>query len=193
MFDRPSVQRQTLSYARNPTRIYTRWADQHMYVAFEIDGVSNDASIKGQNFASYQFRRAWAEDLCQVMVQGIGADNMEGPLLHLVCKPTGALWVERKLDPKMNVDPWQPYEGTGIRFSTTVDESGKWRGEIAIPWKVLTDVSQPLPRLLRFNFAQHLDSTGESASWAGPTDYGRDDSFMGLLYLRQPDDPGMRR
>ena len=30
-------------------------------------------------------------------------------------------------------------------------------------------------------------ATGESASWAGPIDFGRDESFMGLLYLRDLD------
>jgi hypothetical protein len=45
--------------------------------------------------------------------------------------------------------------------------------------------------VLRFNFIQHKHSTGESASWAGPLDFGRDDAFMGLLYLREPDAPGM--
>ena len=32
---------------------------------------------------------------------------------------------------------------------------------------------------------QHQASTGESASWAGPVDHGRDDAFMGLLHLRE--------
>jgi hypothetical protein len=45
--------------------------------------------------------------------------------------------------------------------------------------------------LLRFNFAQHVHTTGQSATWAGPVDFGRDDSFMGLLYLREPNNPGM--
>ena len=45
--------------------------------------------------------------------------------------------------------------------------------------------------MLRFNYAEHHDKTGESASWAGPIDFGRDDSFMGLLYVRESSTPGM--
>jgi hypothetical protein len=33
--------------------------------------------------------------------------------------------------------------------------------------------------------------TGESSSWAGPVDFGRDDSFTGLLLLRETETPGM--
>ena len=42
------------------------------------------------------------------------------------------------------------------------------------------------PTLLRFNFSQHKAATGESATWAGPVDFRRDEAFMGLLYLRSP-------
>ena len=47
------------------------------------------------------------------------------------------------------------------------------------------------PVLLRFNFVQHKDATGESSSWAGPQDFGRDDAFSGLLQVREVDRPGM--
>ena len=50
------------------------------------------------------------------------------------------------------------------------------------------DVNEP-PALLRFNFVQHRTATGESATWAGPVDFGRDDSLMGVLHLRDPQDP----
>jgi hypothetical protein len=53
------------------------------------------------------------------------------------------------------------------------------------------DTSRGIPPFLRFNFVQHNHSTGESASWSGPIDFGRDDALMGLLYLREPNDPGM--
>jgi hypothetical protein len=46
--------------------------------------------------------------------------------------------------------------------------------------------------MLRFNFTQHKAVTGESSSWAGPIDFGRDENFMGLLILREPSNPGMR-
>ena len=60
-----------------------------------------------------------------------------------------------------------------------------------MPWRVLSDPKLGAPALLRFNFAQHRHATGESASWAGPVDFGRDDAFMGALYLRLPNVPGM--
>jgi hypothetical protein len=68
-----------------------------------------------------------------------------------------------------------------------------WRAELAIPWDVINDAAhQGLhPTLLRFNVSQHKQSTGESASWAGPIDFGQDDTFMGLLYLRDTRAPGM--
>jgi hypothetical protein len=45
--------------------------------------------------------------------------------------------------------------------------------------------------MLRFNFSQHRAATCESASWAGPVDFGRDESFTGVLYLRTPPDAGI--
>src|SRR3712207_7989293 len=47
----------------------------------------------GQNFVSYQFRRAWAEDLVELVIQPV-YENGVGPVMHLVCKPTGT-WAER--------------------------------------------------------------------------------------------------
>ena len=52
---------------------------------------------------------------------------------------------------------------------------------------VTADVGGKTTTLLRFNFAQHSTATGESASWAGPVDFGRDDAMMGLIYLHLPD------
>ena len=37
------------------------------------------------------------------------------------------------------------------------------------------DGSRQRPVMLRLNFSQHRATTGESASWAGPVDFGRDD------------------
>jgi len=39
---------------------------------------------------------------------------------------------------------------------------------------------------LRFNFIQHQNSTGQSASWAGPIDQSRDGKMAGLLLLKEP-------
>ena len=64
-----------------------------------------------------------------------------------------------------------------------------WHGELAIPWAAITANEADPPTLLRFNFVQHKSTTGESSSWAGPVDYGRDDKLMGLIDLRTPGQP----
>jgi hypothetical protein len=83
-----------------------------------------------------------------------------------------------------------------VRYAATVQQS-VWRGEIAIPWQALiqptkTDLfsaqGKPnLPTLIKFNFIQHKRDTGESASWAGPIDGGRDDPFTGVVVLKEPE------
>ncbi len=187
MLARPALQRQQLEPATNPTRLYAAWADDNFYVGFRLQGVTRTDILTTQNFVNYQDRRAWGEDLCELLIQPQYADNSLGPVLHVVCKPTGQ-WVERKLDRRFNADPWQPIEGLAIRYAATVD-GGVWRGELAIPWKALLDPKLPRPSLLRFNAVHHVGATGESASWAGPIDFGRDESFMGLLVLRDLDAP----
>ncbi len=192
MFTRPVLHKQELAYADTPTQVFTTWGGDHFYVAFRLAGVGDQDVSRTRNFVDYQFRRAWSEDLAQVLVQAVYDDNTVGPVLHLVVKPNGADWVERKFDDRRQADAWQPLEGSNIRYaSTLVDQI--WRGEIAIPWRALMSEGKPMPKLLRFNFAQHNNTTGQSATWAGPVDYGRDDGFTGLLYLREPDAPGMRR
>jgi len=47
--------------------------------------------------------------------------------------------------------------------------------------------------MLRFNVTQHRADSGESASWAGPVDFGRDDALTGVLILREPENPGVAR
>ena len=78
------------------------------------------------------------------------------------------------------------------RYDAMID-GPDWRGELRIPWRSIGDPEKKLPVMLRFNFAQHVHETGESTSWAGPVDFGRDDAFMGLLVLREPQTPGMIR
>lgn len=191
MFSRPAVQRLDLRFASSPTELYTGWADENFYLAFKLTGIEENAMRATRNFVDYQFGRAWGEDLAELLIQPVYADNHAGPVLHVICKPSGGSWIERKLDPKLHVDPWQPFEGSGIRFASTLD-AADWRGEIAIPWKAITDDPEGnRPKLLRFNFIQHKNATGESASWAGPIDFGRDDSFTGVLTLTEPDTPGM--
>ncbi len=191
MFNRPSLQAHQLQKASTPSQIYTGWADENFYVAFKVSGISRAENQLAQNWVSYQFRRAWGEDLCQVLICAVYADNKSGPLLHVTLKPNASTWIERKLDERTNADPWQTLEGTGIRYSRTL-EGQDWRGEVAIPWKAINDPNRKdRPVMLRFNFSQHKTATGESSSWAGPVDFGRDDALMGLLFLRESNNPGM--
>jgi hypothetical protein len=202
MLDRPMLQRQSTEPANTNSRIFTGWTGNDFVVGFGVEGVSGGQS-QGKNFVeNYQAGRAWGEDLCEVLVQPVYLNNSVGPLLHVVLKPNGSSWVQRKLNPKHNADPWEPFESTGVRYVANVAPgaagkkdadaaNGKWTGELAIPWKVLNDPNLGMPTLLRFNFSQHRTATGESASWAGPVDFGRDDAFMGCLQVRDPDIPGM--
>jgi hypothetical protein len=58
---------------------------------------------------------------------------------------------------------------------------------MSIPWSVIGEQGRGRPVMLRFNFTQHKNSTGESATWAGPVDFGRDSNFMGILVIRKLD------
>jgi hypothetical protein len=191
MFNRPALQAQQLQPASGASSLYTGWADENLYVAFKVTGLSQAEMRTVRNFVSYQFRRAWGEDLCQVLIQPVYSDNSLGPIVHVVCKPNGH-WVERKMDPKLFADPWQAFEGTGVRYAATLD-GPDWRGEVAIPWKAINDQGKGMPVMLRFNFTHHRADSGESASWAGPVDFGRDDAFSGILVLRDPETPGVAR
>ena len=182
MLDRPGLQQQELAYAATRSKIYTGWAAADLYVGFAVDGVSKVAA-GGRNDVEYQARRAWGEDLCELLVQPVYDDTSEpGPVLHVVVKPNGSNWAERKMDPRHNADPWAEFE-SNVRYAANVS-GPQWTGEVAIPRRLLTDAKGRMPTLLRFNFAQHRADTGESASWAGPVDFGRDDAFTGLIYLR---------
>jgi hypothetical protein len=191
MFNRPAIQAGELQPASTRSQIYTGWADENFYVAFKVEGLNPKTQSAFRNFVSFQFRRAWGEDLAQLIVQPVYADNTVGPVLHLICK-RGSCTVERKMDPRLFADPWQPIEGAGVRYASTT-EGTDWRGEVAIPWKVINQPGKQMPVMLRFNFVQHRDADGESASWAGPIDFGRDDAFTGLLILREPVRPGVAR
>jgi hypothetical protein len=195
MFNRPALQKQELEFATNPSALYTGWSAEQFYLAFNLSGISADArgggagGARSKNFVDYQFRRAWGEDLCEILIQGVYIDNTLGPVTHLVCKPSGQLWLERKTPPPITA--WESFEGGAVRYGATVD-TGVWRGELAIPWGTLISPGRGVPSLIRFNFSQHHHASGESASWAGPIDHGRDDAFMGLLHLREPSTPGAR-
>ncbi|MGH7214162.1 MAG: hypothetical protein ACREIT_05310 [Tepidisphaeraceae bacterium] len=194
MIDRPALQSQHVRTASSASSVYTGWADENFYLAFKVTGAKPVDAGSGRNFIDYQSRRAWGEDLIQLVVQPVQADNTLGPVLHIAINPNGRAWVERKLDPRLHANPWQPLNGADVRFASTI-EGPDWRGELAIPWRAITaasaDAAPARPTLLRFNFVQHQTTTGESASWAGPVDFGRDDSFTGLIYVREPENPGM--
>jgi hypothetical protein len=192
MLNRPALQKQELQPAGTTSSVYTGWSERDFYVSFKVSGLSGSGETRTvRNFVEYQMRRAWAEDLVELLVQPVFADNTLGPVLHVVCKTNGQ-WVERKMDPRLYADPWQPFVGADIRYAGTMDDAD-WRGEIAIPWKAITgDETRGRPVMLRFNFTQHKAMTGESSTWAGPVDYGRDENLTGLLILREPSTPGMR-
>jgi hypothetical protein len=190
MLNRPSVRADEVERAGTPSAVYTAWGEDSFYVAFKLAGVGAAAGTAGggRNFVEYQERRAWGEDLCEVLMQGVYEGGATGPVVHVVCKPSGGTWAERK---SVGDTEWSGMAGAGVLYAGRVGDGGRensegtWRGEVAVPWKLLEDAKHGRPRLVRFNFVQHKASTGESASWAGPVDYGRDERLMGLIVLRE--------
>jgi len=184
MLSRPAVQRQEMVAADVPSAVYANWTPSHLYLAFRVEGVDISHEPAGTSFVAYECRRAWGEDVCEMLMQAIYGDNSLGPLLHIAVKPRGQIEVSRRLDPRTTARPWQALEGSGIRYAATVDEGMTWRGEMGIPWEALNAAGETRrPAAVRFNFAQHQRRTGQSASWAGPVDFGRDDAFTGLLRI----------
>lgn len=183
MMSRPDLQDQELRFAPGSATVYSAWSADHFYLGFSLDGLPPDER-QAHNDVYYQARRAWGEDLCEVLIQPVYQDNALGPVLHVVCKPNGAEWVERKQPAKQVGEDWRTMEGTGVRYGTTTTEEGRWRGEVGIPWTLINSPGNGFPVLLRFNFAQHRHQTCETASWCGPVDFGRDEALMGALYLR---------
>lgn len=191
MIDRPTLQQHAVADASTGAAVYSGWSEGNVYVAFKVAGLTGAAPAAAQNFVRYDFRRAWYEDVIELIVQPIYPDGTPGPALHVAAKPNGGIWSERKLDlTEGRDDAWEPLDA-GVRFASNV-EGDAWRGEVAIPWSALgpaNAVGGParMPALLRFNFIQHQHATGASASWAGPIDFGRDDLFTGALVLRSAD------
>jgi hypothetical protein len=194
MFSRPALQKHQIERSSHPTEIYSGWSDTDFYLAFRLAGISERRNA-ARNFVEYQYRRAWSEDLCQMVVQAVYEDGTLGPLVHIALKPGGNLWTERRLDPRLVANPWQSFE-SGMRYSSSVSDA-IWRGELASPWKALiadektaefSAAGRPnRPAMLKFNFVQHSREDGESASWAGPIDAGRDDAFTGVVVLKEPE------
>lgn len=193
MLNGPGVRRQQIELADTPTSLFTSWSEDGLHLSFRLSGVgAPQAPARSRNFVEYQSRRASGEDLCEIMVQPLYTDSAVGPTLHVVCKPSGN-WVERKPQGRAGqAEQWVPFESTGVRYAWTLDAAtGVWRGELTIPWKAINLSDRARPGLLRFNFAQHQHAGGQSASWAGPIDFGRDEALMGLLQLREPNTPGL--
>jgi len=192
MLSRTSVHDQQLIRASTPASVYSGWSEENLYVAFKLTGLSKQAAHLSRSFVTYESGRASGEDLCELLMQPIYADGSSGPVLHVVCKPNST-WVERKGDPHRDADAWPEIQGVAVRYFGTL-EGQTWRGEVAIPWKTITgDISaaRGRPVMLKFNFSQYSAESGESASWAGPVNFGRDDSFTGLLFIRDNRAPGM--
>jgi hypothetical protein len=183
MLNRPALQGQDLQLAEDPASIYTAWSDENFYLAFRLGGVATADLRSTRNFVQYDHGRAWGEDLCELLIQPIYIDNTTGPTLHVVCKPAGN-WVEQQ---QITGGDWQPFEACDIRYASGLDPKQQlWRGEVAIPWKAIAAQGRGRPSLLRFNFIQHQNATGQSASWAGPIDQSRDGKLAGVILLKDP-------
>src|SRR5205823_2838851 len=49
MFNRPALQKQELQPASTPSNLYTGWADQNLYVAFKLTGLSGSEARSKSN------------------------------------------------------------------------------------------------------------------------------------------------
>jgi hypothetical protein len=187
MSSRPMTQRQELEFAPTSSSIYSTWTSTTFYLAFKVDGADLAISNAETSFVSYDGRRAWGEDVCEVLIQPIYSDNTVGPLLHLALKKRGQFAASRRRDPSRHAHPWQGFTSADVRYAANI-EGSVWRGELAIPWDAINalELRGRRPAALRFNFSQHFGATGQSASWAGPVDFGRDERFTGLLEIRSP-------
>jgi hypothetical protein len=188
MLDRPSVQAWRIEPASDASQVFTTWADDNFYLGFRVSGIT--VPQPQRNFVDFQFRRAWGEDLCEALIQPINDDNSLGPITYVACKPGGVCLIKRRAGSRAGPGTWQEIAGADVRYAANASAAG-WTGDLAIPWKLILPGDRPRPRLLRFNFIQHMASNGESASWAGPIDFDMDVSYMGLIFLRDSGAPGM--
>ncbi len=182
MLDRLTLKSHALPLAGEDASIFTGWSSDNFYLAFRLGGVTAAGLQSTRNFVVYDHGRAWGEDLCEALLQPIYKDNTTGPMLHVVFKPAGN-WVEQQTAPGA---AWQSFGSSGVRYASSVDPAEKiWRGEAAIPWQSIDSPRHGRPTVLGFNFIQHRNDTGESASWAGPIDQSRDGKITGLLFLKE--------
>jgi hypothetical protein len=198
MHDRPALQAGEVQRTAAAAQAYVAWTAEGLHIAFRLEGAAVDrgALRMTRNFVETEFRRIWGEDVCEILIQPVwtvSGDPTDGPLLHVVCKPDGA-FARRRVDRRTAAEPWQNFE-SGMHFAATVDDSGVWRAEVMLPWSAMRGsmTEQQLgelgrearPTLLRFNLSHHDGETGQSASWAGPIDFGADAKFTGALVLRE--------
>ncbi len=198
MLNRPAVQRQELQFASTSSQLYSCWTNSAFYVGFRLEGVEATRTVGGGNVVREEMRRGWGEDLTELLIQPVYADGDPGPVIHMTCRPAGQMEASKQLDRRKNANPNAAVPA--VNYAATLHEemvtrTGKqkkeniWRGEVKIPWDSMSDPADEKhanqrPALLRFNFAQHRNATGESASWAGPIDFGGDEGFTGLLVVR---------
>jgi hypothetical protein len=198
MHNRPAIQSGVLLRTNTPAQAFVGWTAEGLHIAFRLEEANPvDGQIRtARNFVDTEHRRVWGEDVSELLIQPVWTHNgqrVDGPLLHVICKPDGA-FARRRTDRRAAAQPWQNFE-SGMHYAATVDEDGIWRAEVTLPWSALRDqiTEQHLgdnsrdarPGLLRFNLSHHEGQSGRSASWAGPVDFGADDRFTGALIFRQ--------
>jgi hypothetical protein len=191
MLSRTTVRQQAVTAAALPASVYSGWSDKDFFVAFRVGGVCSQEGRTARNFVDYDDGKAWGDDVCELMIQPVYADDTTGPVTHVVCTP-GGITVEHKAGDGPD-SRWTAAEVGGIRIARTIDPKTRlWRAELAIPWRELVTGGRGRPGLLRFNFVQHRHDTGESASWAGPLYESRQPGMAGLLVVRESAGTGGR-
>ena len=188
MLSRPSVQNREVRRSETPSAVYSTWTPTGLYLGFKVEGLDGHRRNVAVNYLQFDFRRAWGEDLVEVLAQPVFADGTIGALVHIGCKPQGSVEVSRRVSGRGQINPFQAVAGVNILYGATHDQN-TWRGEVVLPWEAFNQPGNAAnfgrpPVLMKLNFVHHRGATGESASWAGPIDYGRDDSFMGVLHIR---------
>ncbi len=152
-----------------PASIFTAWSDENLYVAFRL-------------------AESWATDLRSTHTSWItnpaepgvktSAKSLSNPFTSTTRSDPSCMSSANPAAPGSNANSpapknrGKPFEGAAVRYASSVDPAAQiWRAEIAIPWKAINSAGHGRPSLLRFNFSQHQNATGESASWAGPIDF----------------------
>ena len=86
MLDRRTVQGRQIEPAQTNSTIFSSWGEDNFYLAFHVEGCAAGEPLH-RNFIESQFRRAWGEDLCEMLIQPIYDDNTLGPVTFVACKP----------------------------------------------------------------------------------------------------------